>query len=212
MSTASRIPLVSCLAALLMAAPAAARADDNLLRGPHPFLKQNALGIFALVANGQGDSMGGGKVVFDYGYKLTGGAMPAWVDLAVGIQHATCSSSAAAACGPQTGTTFETLTGVKWKFATPIPLVPFLGANAGFAFGFPNGADAGMGVMLRAVGGASYFLMDWLGLGLQVGYSLGRLGYDDTFSGSHSDSPAGTSTPGITTARFSTGSNTRTSS
>ena len=185
MSTASRIPLVCCLTALVTALPAAARADDNLLRGPHPFLKENALGVFALVASGQGDSMGGGKVVFDYGYKLTNGAMPAWLDLAIGIQHATCMSSAAAGCSQQTGSTFETLTGVKWKFATPLPLVPFVGASAGFAFGFPNGASSGMGVMIRPVGGASYFLTDWLGLGLQVGYSLGRLSYDNTFTGSH---------------------------
>ncbi len=186
MSTASRIPLVCCLAALVASVPAPARADDNLLRGPHPFLKQNALSVFALVASGQGDSMGGAKVVFDYGYKLTGGAMPAWLDLAVGVQHATCASgSVSTACGQQTGTAFETLAGVKWKFATEIPLVPFVGANAGFAFGFPNGADAGMGVMARAVGGATYFFTDWVGVGLQVGYSLGRLGYDDTFTGSH---------------------------
>jgi hypothetical protein len=186
MSTASRIPLVCCLAALAASVPAPAHADDNLLHGPHPFLKQNALGVYALVANGHADSMGGGKIVFDYGYKLTGGAMPAWLDLAVGVQHATCTAETAATpCGPQTGTTFETLAGVKWKFATAIPLVPFIGANAGFAFGFPNGADAGMGVMARAVGGATYFFVDWLGVGLQVGYSLGNLGYDDTFSGSH---------------------------
>jgi len=185
MSTASRIPLVCCLGALIAAVPAPARADDNLLRGPHPFLRQNALGVFVLAASGQGDSMGGGKIVFDYGYKLTGGTMPAWLDLAVGVQRATCMSNGTTACSQQTGNTFETLTGLKWKFATPIPLVPFVGVSTGFAFGFPNGASAGMGIMVRAVGGASYFLTDWLGFSLQVGYSLGRLGYDNTFSGSH---------------------------
>ena len=100
MSTASRIPLVCCLAALAASVPAPARADDNLLRGPHPFLKENALGVYALVATGQGDSMGGGKIVFDYGYKLTGGAMPAWLDLAVGVQHATCSRARPPAVRP----------------------------------------------------------------------------------------------------------------
>jgi hypothetical protein len=39
--------------------------------------------------------------------------------------------------------------------------------------------------MIRAVGGANYFFFDWLGLGGQVGYSLGSLGYDSTFAGSH---------------------------
>jgi hypothetical protein len=191
MSTARRIPLVFGIVlglhALVALRPASAHADDNLLRGPHPFLKENAISAYVLVASGQGDSMGGGKVVFDYGYKLTGGPMPAWLDLAVGIQHATCSSDTATSpCGLKTGSTFETLAGVKWKFATAIPLVPFVGAGAGFAFGFPNGANAGMGIMARAVGGATYFLVDWLGLGLQVGYSLGYLGYDSTFTGSSS--------------------------
>jgi hypothetical protein len=185
MSRPPRIPLVCCIVALAVLAPATARADDNLLRGPHPFLKENAVAAYLLVANGLGDSMGGSKVVLDYGYKLTGGTLPAWLDLALGIQTNNCTSGDPSRCSQQTGTSFETLAGVKWKFATPIPLVPFIGANAGFAFGFPNGADAGMGVMVRAVGGASYFLFDWLGLGLQVGYSLGRLSYDSTFTGSH---------------------------
>jgi hypothetical protein len=175
------------LLTLVAARPAAARADDSLLRGPHPFLKENAVAAYVLVAKGQGDSMAGAKLVFDYGYKLTGGEIPAWVDLAIGIQHATCSSSSATSpCSQQTGSTFETLAGVKWKFATAIPLVPFVSAGAGFAYGFPNGADAGMGIMARATGGASYFFVDWLGLGLQVGYSLGYLGYDSTFTGSNS--------------------------
>ena len=39
--------------------------------------------------------------------------------------------------------------------------------------------------MVRAVGGANYFFFDWLGLGGQVGYSLGNLDYDTTFTGSH---------------------------
>ena len=69
--------------------------------------------------------------------------------------------------------------------ATPIPLVPFVGGAAGLAFGFPNGASAGAGLMVRAVGGANYFFFDWLGFGAQVGFSFGSLGYDSTFTGSH---------------------------
>ena len=39
--------------------------------------------------------------------------------------------------------------------------------------------------MVRGVGGANYFFFDWLGLGAQVGLSLGSIDYDSTFTGSH---------------------------
>ena len=80
---------------------------------------------------------------------------------------------------------FETFGGVKWAFATPLPLVPYVGAVGGLAFAFPSGASAASGLMIRAIGGANYFFYDWLGLGGQVGYSLGSLNYDSTFMGSH---------------------------
>jgi hypothetical protein len=70
-------------------------------------------------------------------------------------------------------------------FVTPLPLVPYVGAAAGLVFAFPNGASAASGVTFRAVGGANYFFFDWLGVGGQVGYSLGALNYDSTFMGSH---------------------------
>src|SRR5262249_27440002 len=94
-------------------------------------------------------------------------------------------TSASMPCGPDSGDLFETLAGARWMFATPIPLVPYVGANVGLAFAFPDGASAAAGVMIRAVGGANYFFFDWLGLGGQVGYSLGHLNYDSTFAGSH---------------------------
>jgi hypothetical protein len=75
--------------------------------------------------------------------------------------------------------------GVRWTFAPPIPLVPFMGAVGGLVFAFPNSAAAATGLVVRAVGGANYFVFDWLGGGLQVGYSLGTIGYDSTFVGSH---------------------------
>ena len=41
------------------------------------------------------------------------------------------------------------------------------------------------GLAFRVVGGANYFFFDWLGVGGQIGYSLGGLNYDSTFKGSH---------------------------
>jgi hypothetical protein len=139
-----------------------------------------------LVASGRDDSMSGTKLAFDYNYKLTNGWIPLWLDLGVNAELGACNQAPGApACGQDTGDVFETVAGVRWAFATPIPLVPFVGAAGGLAFAFPNGASAASGVMIRAVGGANYFFFDWLGLGGQVGYSLGHLGYDSTFMGSH---------------------------
>jgi hypothetical protein len=42
-----------------------------------------------------------------------------------------------------------------------------------------------LGLAIRGAGGANYFFFDWLGLGLQVGFSAGRIDYDGTFHGSH---------------------------
>jgi hypothetical protein len=163
-----------------------ARADENLLRGPHPFRRDNQVSAHVLVAEGRADSMSGTKLALDYNYKLTSGWVPLWLDLGVNAELGACNQAQGApACGQDTGDVFETLAGVRWMFATPIPLVPFLGAAGGIAFAFPNGASAASGLMVRAVGGANYFLYEWLGLGGQVGYSLGSIGYDSTFTGSH---------------------------
>jgi hypothetical protein len=175
-----------CVLGVLLAAARPARADENLLRGPHPFRRDNQLSVHVLVASGRADTMSGTKLAFDYDYKLTGGWSPLWLDLAVNAQHGACSSApSASACSPDSGDVYETLGGVRWMFVTPLPLVPYVGASAGFVFAFPNGASAASGLAFRAVGGANYFFFDWLGVGGQVGYSLGGLGYDSTFKGSH---------------------------
>lgn len=175
------------LAVLVAAAAGArpARADENLLRGPHPFRNDNQIAAHVLVASGRGDSMSGTKLAFDYDYKLTGGWIPLWLDVGINVQHGACNQSSTAPCPSDTGDVFETFGGVKWTFATPIPLVPYVGAMGGLAFAFPNGASAAAGPVIRGVGGATYFFFDWLGLGGQVGYSLGSINYDKTFTGSH---------------------------
>src|SRR5215475_11992564 len=79
---------VAFLVALLGATPA--RADDNLLRGPHPFLKDNELSAHLLLAEGLGDSWSGTKLGLDYGYRLSG---PAWLNLQINIQKGTCTGA-----------------------------------------------------------------------------------------------------------------------
>ncbi len=79
-----------------------ARADENLLRGPHPFRRENQLSAHVLVASGRGDSMSGTKLAFDYNFKLTGGWIPLWLDFGLNVQHAACNQSpTAAACTHQ---------------------------------------------------------------------------------------------------------------
>ncbi len=67
--------LLSALAALGATAvgAGAARADENLLRGPHPFRRDNQISAHVLVASGRGDSMSGTNLAFDYNYNQTGG-------------------------------------------------------------------------------------------------------------------------------------------
>jgi hypothetical protein len=184
-------PLLLTALALVLAllSPSVARADENqnLLHGPHPFLKDNELSVHALIGEGQGDALSGAKLELGYGYKLTGGGAPFWLNLLLSFEHSGCNPASGGTddCAGVTGDIVETMAGVKWTFATPIPVVPYLQGNAGFVFAFPNGATDALGLAIRGAGGANYFFFDWLGLGIQVGVSVGRIDYDGTFHGSH---------------------------
>lgn len=183
MPTHSRIPVIA-LPALLLLSTASAGAADNLLHGPHPFLKENDLAVHVLIAHGLGDTPGGTKLTLDYGYKLTGGTVPLWLDLGLHYQRRACSPTSGDDCGVGGVDVFESVGGLKWRFRTPIPLVPFAGASAGFVFSFPEGASSATGVTVRGVGGAVYYFFDWFGIGGQLGYSLGWINYDATYQGS----------------------------
>jgi hypothetical protein len=180
MSTAFRFPLASgalggaFLAALLATLGATpARADENMLRGPHPFLKYNELSAHLLLAKGGDATPGGTKLALDYGYKLRA---PLWLDLAFAYQRSTChSQSGSPVCTDPTGDVFETLAGLKLKWPTAIPIVPYVKATAGLAFEFPETGANGWGIAGRVAGGANYFFFDWLGVGLELGVSFGYL-------------------------------------
>jgi hypothetical protein len=187
MPAARRFLLAAAALAVCVCAPVGARADENMLRGPFPFVKDNAVSAHVLLANGLGDAPSGTKLALDYGYKFGGPntAAPGWVDLQLNLQRGTCRPEpASTVCGPDTGDAFETLAGVAWKWSTAIPVVPFAKLGAGFVFVFPNGATSAMGIVTRAAGGANYYFFDWLGAGAEVGVSLGHVFYDSTFPGS----------------------------
>ena len=145
MSTTKRFPQAIgavALGALAALWPGPARAaEDNMLRGPHPFLKDNELSLHVQLVAGIANTPGGTKIATDYGYRLRG---PAWLNLQLNYQHAAChTQSGAPTCDEASGSVFETLAGLKLKFATPIPLVPYAKADGGLAFAFPNGGHNG---------------------------------------------------------------------
>jgi hypothetical protein len=182
MSTTRRFPpfrtalggaALTALAAVATLAPAPARAEDNMLRGPHPFLKDNELSAHVQLVAGIGNTPGGTKIAAEYGYRFMN---PVWLNLQVNFQNATCrSESVSATCNQPTGSVFETLAGIKLKWATPIPLVPYVKGGIGLAYAFPDGASNTMGIAGRGGAGASWFFFDWLGIGAEFGYSVGSM-------------------------------------
>jgi hypothetical protein len=181
MSTTRRFPPAirsTALGLLALLAAGSARAEDNMLRGPHPFLKDNELSAHVLLVAGSGGTPGGTKIAADYGYRLSG---PAWLDLQLNYQHAACHTpSGAPTCDEASGSVFETMAGIKLKWATPIPVVPYVKGAAGLAFAFPNRAGNSMGLAVRGGAGANYFFFDWFGLGAELGYSVGHLSSADS--------------------------------
>lgn len=163
------------LLALAALAPGRARAaeDNNILRGPHPFIKDNELSAHVQIVAGIHDTPGGTKIATDYGYRLTG---PAWLNLQLNFQRAPCHSpSGASTCDEPSGSVFETLAGIKLKWATPVPVVPYVKGAVGLAYSFPNGAGNTLGFAARGGAGAAWFVFDWLGFGAEFGYSVGSM-------------------------------------
>lgn len=179
MSTLPRFPqvVVTALAAVTWlggTALGAATDGDNMLRGPHPFRRDNELSAHVLIAAGGANTPNGGKLGLDYGYKLRG---PVWLNLQFNSQRAGCTTQSGGTprCSEPAGQVYETIVGAKLKWATAIPLVPFVKGGVGLAYAFPVGASNGLGFAARAGGGVNYFFFDWLGLGLEIGFSLGSL-------------------------------------
>ena len=154
---------------------AAARAQQPLLQGPHPFLRDNELSAHLLLSSGIGDAFGGPKIAADYGYHLRGAS---WLNLEANAQFGGCDG--ARPCG--NGPVFETLAGGKWKFATTTPIVAHAKAAGGLVYVFPDDGRASLGVAVRGGGGATYFLYDWIGLGLEACFSLGHVSYESTYT------------------------------
>jgi len=173
-------PLIALplFAALLASTPA--RAAENLLHGPHPFLKDNELSAHLLLAEGLGDSWTGTKLGLDYGYRISN---PTWLNLQLNIQKGACTLTPGQCI--RSGTVFETLAGAKWKFATQTPLVPYTKAAAGLIYLFPQEAHSAVGIAVSGGAGLNYFFFDWLGFGIEANLSLGRGFFDSSYTAGH---------------------------
>lgn len=157
-----------------------ARADEPILTGPHPFLKENALSIEFLLGAGLADSFSGRGVGLGYGYMLTG---PLWLDLQMNIRAAACSPYGS--CGVTSGSDVELLAGASWRIRMAIPLVPYVRGGAGLIYLYPRGGQSATGLAVRGGLGAKYYVYDWLGFGIESALSLGHGYFAQNYAPSH---------------------------
>jgi hypothetical protein len=155
--------------AILGLAASSAQAEEELLRGPHPFIKDNELTLHAGYSAGLGDNMRGLRVQGDYLNRL---AQTAWLDIQMGIVSGSCHADQIV-CSNGGGNAVDILGGAAWKFQTNLPIVPYAKAAAGSIFLFPNSARSAAGFLVRGGVGAHYFLYDWFGVGAEVTGSWG---------------------------------------
>jgi hypothetical protein len=161
--------------ALLLAVAGPARAEE-LLHGPHPFLKQNELSLHGGYGAGLGDTFGGPKAIIDYGFKLDRGL---WLDLGVAFLSGVCRPRADDPVCVRNGDSAEVLGGIKWKLRMNVPVVPYAKVQAGLGYQFPDGARSALGPVVRVGLGAKYFFYEWIGVGGELTASTGRAAYQD---------------------------------
>ena len=166
----TRALLISTSAlALCSAAAAPARADEELLRGPHPFIKDNELALHAGFSGGMGDYVSGMRLQADYGYRM---GQIAWLDIQMGVVSGSCHADTIT-CSKGTGNAIDVLAGAAWKFQTKLPIVVHARVDGGPVFLFPDNTPSAAGFLVRGATGAHYYLYDWFGLGAEIGAGWG---------------------------------------
>jgi hypothetical protein len=169
---ALRAGIRTAVVALAAIATTARASAEELLRGPHPFRKDNELNV--LGGYGTGNGFGGLRAGVGYGYQAAGSV---WVDLRVDMVDAKGESSrepldCTAPCAAVSKYT-AVMAGVKYKLRTNLPIIPYAGVAAGPMYLFNRGAGASFGLGAHGSAGARYFLYDWLGFGLELGATVG---------------------------------------
>lgn len=165
------------LLAIIAAATPFARAEtpDEILRGPHPFLKENTLAISAGLSAASGDAVSGVRVQLAYGYELIGSL---WLDLhaaAIDGSDVPVDQNPCSRCG----TSAEVMGGVSYRLRMNVPVIPYAKVSVGLLYAFPDQGVGAMGLGVRPVLGARYYLYEWLGFGVEIGATLGFVNHDD---------------------------------
>lgn len=134
----------------------------------------------------------GFRLTLDYAYRVADhGKYSIWLNfggaLIVGGGCDINAPGVLGCAGWSSGDAVEPFGGVKFKFKTPIPLVPYAKANIVFDYvwntfnyyAFDNTYCGSNGVLpgVRGAGGANYFLTKNIGVGLETGLTFGPAVY-----------------------------------
>ncbi len=163
--------------AAALALAQAARADIQK-SGPEEWPGKNEVSAHLGFQQGLTGFYGGGspsgfRLSADYGFRFH---RLMWLDFGVALNLAggSCDQSGQFCSYGAGGNTIEPQAGLKLKWQTPIPLVPYAKFTAVLAgvYGRFCG-DNGFAIGARAAGGAKYFLTNHIGVGLEFGFMLG---------------------------------------
>jgi hypothetical protein len=156
---------------VLLCAAFPVRAEEELLRGPHPFIQNDELDLHAGYAFAFGDDVSGLRMQADFSHRL---GQVVWLDIQMGVVSGSCHTGDTT-CSRGSGNAVDILAGAAWKFQTRLPLVIHVRADGGPVFLFPDSTRSAAGFLLRGAAGAHYYLYDWFGLGGEIGgtYGLG---------------------------------------
>ena len=163
------------LSALPSNGPAhAAEADNGWLRGPHPFLKENALQFGGGYAASRGGGISGLKLQGAFEYELVGSL---WLSLHVGFIDGSDKPRDARACAT-CGQMADAMGGISYRLRMDVPVVLAGTLTGGFVFVFPDQYAAAMGLGVRPAVSARYYFYDWLGFGLQIASTLAFVSHE----------------------------------
>jgi hypothetical protein len=187
-----RLPQVVALVGLLTVGNVA-RAQIQT-QGPEQWPGKNEVAVHLGYQAGVTGNVRGGptpsgfKLLADYSFRFQ---EMLWLNFGVNFVFAsTGACDAFGNCfGLDAGWTVEPHVGLKLKFQTPIPLVPYAAFQAVFVGIYNRGCgDNGFALDGRVAGGAKYFLTKNIGVGAEIGFMAGPAFYGSSVCGpSHVD-------------------------
>jgi len=167
--TKRRAPFLVIAASLFLSLTGTKARAEDILRGPHPFVKENSLSLSGGLTAASGAAVGGTRLHLNYGYQLAGSV---WLDIHAGIVDGDPDPPGAAVCA-SCGTSADVLGGIAYRLRMNIPVVPYAKLSAGVVYLFPGQGENTAGLLARPAVGGKYFLYDWLGFGLELATGIG---------------------------------------